>query len=155
MAAVLATLGRNGAAADAGRTVVTDGGFGVTASESVVVKLRQGRPAPARVRVDMIPSLETEEGVIGEALAGTILDGLPGVEGGGRYDGRRYHPMQRRARGARIRASEQHPMRAAGELTLTPGRSSSQPSPRSRSRRSDDCLRRGVTSAWRRVSWPR
>jgi hypothetical protein len=30
------------------------------------------------------------EGVIGEALAGTILDGLPGVEGGGRYTGRRY-----------------------------------------------------------------
>jgi hypothetical protein len=38
----------------------------------------------------MIPSLETEGGPIGEALSGTILDGLPGVEGGGRYDGRRY-----------------------------------------------------------------
>jgi short subunit dehydrogenase-like uncharacterized protein len=90
VAAVLATLDLNGAAADAGRTVVTGGGFGVTASESVVVKLCQGRPAPARVRVDMIPSLETEGGVIGEALAGTILDGLPGVEGGGRFEGRRY-----------------------------------------------------------------
>lgn len=90
VAAVLATLGLDKAAADAGRTVVTGGGFGVTASESVVVKLCQGRPAPARVRVDMIPSLETEDGVIGEALAGTILDGLPGVEGGGRYTGRRY-----------------------------------------------------------------
>ena len=90
VAAVLATLGLNAAAADAGRTVVTGAGFGVTASESVVVKLCQGRPAPARVRVDMIPSLETEAGVIGEALAGTILDGLPGVEGGGRYQGRRY-----------------------------------------------------------------
>jgi short subunit dehydrogenase-like uncharacterized protein len=90
VAAVLATLGLNGAAADAGRTVVTGAGFGVTASESVVVQLCQGRPAPARVRVDMIPSLETEEGVIGEALAGTILEGLPGVEGGGRYQGRRY-----------------------------------------------------------------
>src|SRR6202522_3839729 len=90
VAAVTATLGLNGAAADAGRTLVTGAGFGVTASESVVVQLCQGRPAPARVRVDMIPSLETEEGVIGEALAGTILDGLPGVEGGGRYQGRRY-----------------------------------------------------------------
>jgi hypothetical protein len=38
----------------------------------------------------MIPSLETAGGVIGEALAGTILDGLPGVEGGGRFEGRRY-----------------------------------------------------------------
>jgi hypothetical protein len=43
--------------ADAGRTVVTGAGFGVTATESVVVKLCQGRPAPAIVRVDMIPSL--------------------------------------------------------------------------------------------------
>ncbi len=90
VAAVLALLRLNEAAAEAGRTVVTGGGFGVTASESVVVKLSQGRPAPARVRVDMIPSLETEAGVIGEALAGTILDGLPGVEGGSRYAGRRY-----------------------------------------------------------------
>jgi len=105
VAAVLATLGLNGAAVDAGRTVVTGGGFGVTASESVVVTLCQGRPAPARVRVDMIPSLETEDGVIGEALAGTILDGLPGVTGGGRYEGRRY-------RGGRLVAA-----RIGGEVT--------------------------------------
>jgi short subunit dehydrogenase-like uncharacterized protein len=55
-----------------------------------VVKLCEGRPAPARVRVDMVPSLAMEAGTIGEALAGTILEGLPGVEGGGRYQGRRY-----------------------------------------------------------------
>jgi len=90
VAAVLATLGLNEAAADAGRTLVTGAGFGVTASESVVVKLCQDRPAPARVRVDMIPSLEMQAGIVGEALAGTILDGLPGVAGGGRYAGRRY-----------------------------------------------------------------
>jgi short subunit dehydrogenase-like uncharacterized protein len=90
VAAVLATLGLHQAAADARRTAVTGGGFGVTATESVVVQLCQDHPAPVRVRVDMIPSLETEEGVIGAALAGTILDGLPGVEGGGRYQGRRY-----------------------------------------------------------------
>jgi len=90
LAAVAALLGMNEAAANAGRTLVTGAGFGVTATESVVVTLREGRPAPARVRVDMVPSLETEAGVIGEALAGTILDGLPGVDGGGRYDGRRY-----------------------------------------------------------------
>jgi short subunit dehydrogenase-like uncharacterized protein len=90
VAAVLATLGLQQAAANAGRTVVTGGGFGVTATESVVVQLCQDHPGPVRVRVDMIPSLETEEGVIGAALAGTILGGLPGVEGGGRYQGRRY-----------------------------------------------------------------
>ena len=90
VAAVLATLALDEAAAAAGRTVVTGGGFGVTASETVVVQLCQGQPAPARVRVDMIPSLATEAGDIGEALAGTILEGLPGVAGGGRYQGRRY-----------------------------------------------------------------
>jgi short subunit dehydrogenase-like uncharacterized protein len=90
LAAVAALLGMNETAADAGRTLVTGAGFGVTATESVVVRLCEGRPAPARVRVDMVPSLEIEAGAIGEALAGTILDGLPGVDGGGRYDGRRY-----------------------------------------------------------------
>ena len=90
VAAVSATLGLDQAAATAGSTLVTGAGFGVTATESVVVRLCQGRPAPAQVRVDMVPSLAAEEGVVGEALAATILEGLPGVEGGGRYQGRRY-----------------------------------------------------------------
>jgi short subunit dehydrogenase-like uncharacterized protein len=90
LAAVAAALGRHEEAAAGGRTVVTGAGFGVTATESVVVKLCEGRPAPERVRVDMVPSLAVEAGAVGEALAGTILDGLPGVEGGGRYQGRRY-----------------------------------------------------------------
>jgi short subunit dehydrogenase-like uncharacterized protein len=85
MGAVSALLGRH-----SDHTLVTGAGFGVTATESVVVKLCEGRPAPLRVRVDMVPSLAIEAGVIGDALAGTILDGMPGVEGGGRYDGRRY-----------------------------------------------------------------
>jgi hypothetical protein len=37
----------------------------------------------------MVPSLAIEAGVVGEALAGTILDGLPGVAGGGRFQSRR------------------------------------------------------------------
>ena len=90
LAAVSAVLGRDASAAAAGRTLVTGAGFGVTATESVVVKLCEGRPAPIRVRVDMVPSLAIEAGVLGEALAATILDGLPGIEGGGRYDSRRY-----------------------------------------------------------------
>jgi short subunit dehydrogenase-like uncharacterized protein len=88
VAAVSATLGRHDAATAAGRTLVTGAGFGVTATESVVVKLCEGRPTPLRVRVDMVPSLAMEAGVVGEALAGTILDGLPGVAGGGRFQGR-------------------------------------------------------------------
>jgi len=89
-AAVLAVLGFDAEAVAAGRTLVTGAGFGVTATESVVVRLCADRPAPASVRVDMVPSLEGEAGAVGEALAGTLLDGLPGVEGGGRYQGRRY-----------------------------------------------------------------
>jgi len=90
LAAVSALLGLHDAATAAGRVLVTGAGFGVTATESVVVKLCEGRTTPTRVRVDMVPSLDVEAGPLGEALAGTILDGLPGVEGGRRYDGRRY-----------------------------------------------------------------
>jgi len=90
LAAVSSTLALGDAVAAGGRTVVTGAGFGVTATESVVVKLCDGRPAPEQVRVDMVPSIDTEAGVLGEALADTILEGLPGVEGGRRYQGRRY-----------------------------------------------------------------
>jgi short subunit dehydrogenase-like uncharacterized protein len=90
LAAVSATLGSGDAFAAAGRTAVTGAGFGVTATESIVVKLCEGRPSPQRVRVDMVPSLAVEAGVVGDALAGTIVEGLPGVEGGGRFQSRRY-----------------------------------------------------------------
>jgi short subunit dehydrogenase-like uncharacterized protein len=90
VAAVAALLALNEAATAAGRTIVTGAGFGVTATESVVVKLTQDQPTPARVRVDMVPSLASEAGPVGAALAGTILEGLPGVDGGGRFQGRRY-----------------------------------------------------------------
>ena len=75
--------GHERAVAD-GRTVVTGAGFGMLATESVVLRLCEGRPAPARVRVDAIPSLATEKGVIGSALAGSMLDGVP--EGGLRVE---------------------------------------------------------------------
>jgi short subunit dehydrogenase-like uncharacterized protein len=75
--------GHERAVAD-GRTVVTGAGFGMLATESVVLRLCEGRPAPARVRVDAIPSLATEKGVIGSALAGSMLDGAP--EGGLRVE---------------------------------------------------------------------
>lgn len=90
LAAVSALLARDDEAAAAGRTLVTGAGFGVTATESVVVALCAGHPAPRRVRTDMVPSLAVEAGTIGTALAGSLLQGLPGVPGGGRYSGRRY-----------------------------------------------------------------
>ena len=67
-----------------GRTVVTAAGFGALATESVLLRLLEGRPAPAVVRVDAIPSLATEKGVIGSALAGSMLDGAP--DGGRRVE---------------------------------------------------------------------
>ena len=94
--AVAALLDLDQQAVTAGKTLVTGAGFGVTATESVVVQLsqqlegQQNNDAPVKVRVDMVPSLAMEAGVIGEALAGTILDGFPDARGRGRYEGRRY-----------------------------------------------------------------
>ncbi|GAA2712178.1 hypothetical protein [Actinoplanes palleronii] len=90
LSAFTTTLGLHDAIAAAGRTAVTGAGFGVAATESVVVKLCEGRPAPRRVRVDAVASLAMEAGAFGEALAASILDGIPGVAGGGRFQGRRY-----------------------------------------------------------------
>jgi len=98
LAAVSALLALHEEAASAGRTLVTGAGFGVTSTESVVVALCAGHPAPRRVRTDMVPSLAVEAGTIGTALAGSLLQGLPGVPGGGRYSGRRYA-------GGRLRAA--------------------------------------------------
>ena len=61
----------------AGCTLVTGAGFGVLATESVVLKLCQDRPTPDRVRTDALASVELEAGAFGEALAATIIDGLP------------------------------------------------------------------------------
>lgn len=80
---VSALLDLHEEAVAADRTLVTGAGFGVLATESVVIKLCQDRPTPDRVRTDMLPSIEIEAGVIGEALAATIIDGLP-------YGGRSY-----------------------------------------------------------------
>ncbi|WP_294004959.1 hypothetical protein [Streptomyces sp.] len=78
VAALSAAFEMHDAATQAGHTLVTGAGFGVTATESVVVKLWEGRPAPLRVRVDMVPSMAVEEGTAGEALIGTLLGGLEG-----------------------------------------------------------------------------
>jgi short subunit dehydrogenase-like uncharacterized protein len=89
LATVSLLLGRHAEAERAGSTIVTGAGFGVTATESLATWLMTGRPPAERARVDMIPSFAIEEGALGEALAATLLDGLPGVAGGGRFQGRR------------------------------------------------------------------
>ncbi|MGH3097060.1 MAG: saccharopine dehydrogenase NADP-binding domain-containing protein [Streptosporangiales bacterium] len=74
-------------AAEAGSTLVTGSGFGVLATEAVVVKLCEGRPTPATVRVDALSSVSAEAGVLGPAYAASVIDAL--TTGGRRYeDGR-------------------------------------------------------------------
>ena len=78
-----AVLGLHQQAVAVGRTLVTGAGFGVLATESVVAMMCRDQPPAARVRVDALPSVATEAGPVGEALAATILAGLPA--GGRRY----------------------------------------------------------------------
>ncbi len=82
--ATSAVLSLHEQAVAAGRALVTGAGFGVLATESVVMTLCEGRSAPERVRTDAVPSVAIEAGVLGEALAATIVDGVP--EGGRRYE---------------------------------------------------------------------
>ncbi|GAA4799807.1 saccharopine dehydrogenase NADP-binding domain-containing protein [Actinomycetospora chlora] len=84
----------------AGVTLVTGAGFGVVAAEAAVVALCRDRPAPASVRTDTVPSLATDGGVVGEALAASLVDGLP--EGGRRYRGGRLVRTRIGADGAEV-----------------------------------------------------
>ena len=82
-----AVLARHQGAVQQGSTFVTSAGFGVIATEAPAVRVCADRTPPTRIRVDAIPSLATTGGVIGEALAGSMLDGAP--DGGRRVeDGR-------------------------------------------------------------------
>ncbi len=84
LSGVQAVLDGHQRAVTRGSTIVTGAGFGVLATESAALRVCQRRPAPTRLRVDAIPSLATEDGVIGAALAGSMLDGAP--EGGRRVE---------------------------------------------------------------------
>ncbi|MFZ7088811.1 hypothetical protein [Curtobacterium sp. RRHDQ10] len=59
-------------AARAGQSLLPGAGFGVTATESLVVHLTAGRSRPERVHVDAIASLASEAGTLGTALAESI-----------------------------------------------------------------------------------
>lgn len=82
--AVIAQLDQHEQARSDGRTVVTGAGFGVLGTESVVLKLCQGRPPATRVRVDAIALIESGDEVVGPALAASVLDIL--AAGGRRYE---------------------------------------------------------------------
>lgn len=82
--AVTGLLGMHDEALAGGRSLVTGAGFGVLAAESVVLKLCQDRPAPARVRVDALAMTQSEPGTVGAALAGSLVDSV--AAGGRRYE---------------------------------------------------------------------
>ena len=67
-----------------GSTLVPGAGFGVCATESAVRKVCEGRPPAERLRVDAVPSVRTEPGLLGEALAASLVDGA--TVGGRRYE---------------------------------------------------------------------
>jgi short subunit dehydrogenase-like uncharacterized protein len=80
---VLELLAQDGRARQAGSIVVTGAGFGVLATECVVLTLCRDRPAAARVRCSAIPAVENEPGRIGEAFAASITGAFA-------YGGRQY-----------------------------------------------------------------
>lgn len=81
----LLDLGRE--AEQAGSTLVTGSGFGVLATEAVVIKLCEDRPTPAAVRVDALASVSLSAGVVGAAFAASMIGMF--ATGGRRYtDGR-------------------------------------------------------------------
>ena len=82
---VLALLALHKDAAALGSTFVTGVGFGVLATESVVLTLCRNRPPAASVRCAAIPSVESAPGPLGDALAASITEGF--VYGGRRYEG--------------------------------------------------------------------
>lgn len=69
-------LAMDGAAAADGRVLVTGAGFGVLATEAVVLSLCRDRPRPASVRTDALASVALGAGRVGPALAATIVEVL-------------------------------------------------------------------------------
>ena len=65
-----------------GRCVIPGAGWGVLGTESVVLKLCEGRPSASRVRVDSVAAVKAS-GPLGMTLARTIVEGIT-------YGGRRY-----------------------------------------------------------------
>jgi len=76
LASVQQVLQEDGHAGAAEQVFVTGAGFGVLGTESVVLRLCSGRPPAAKVRVDALPSIALEAGVVGSALAATIVEVL-------------------------------------------------------------------------------
>ena len=64
-------------------TIITGAGFGVLATEAIVIALCADKLTPRRVRVDALPSFASEDGVTGQAFATSAVDVI--TAGGRRY----------------------------------------------------------------------
>ncbi|MCH0558436.1 saccharopine dehydrogenase NADP-binding domain-containing protein [Streptomyces sp. MUM 16J] len=84
LVAIPRLFGLHRQAADVGSTLITGAGFGVLATEAVVVKLCEGRPTPDQVRADALASVATEAGTMGTAFAATVVDAI--TSGGRRIE---------------------------------------------------------------------
>ncbi len=76
-------LGMDADAKRAGVTLVTGAGFGVLATEALVLELADGRPAAARATVAAMPTVDG----LGSAVLASVVDALA-------YGGRRYRDGQ-------------------------------------------------------------
>jgi len=83
--AVQAILALHSHAISTGSIFVTGAGFGVLATESIVLTLCEDRPPATRVRCAAIPAVVVEPGPLGEAFAASLTEGF--AFGGKRYDG--------------------------------------------------------------------
>jgi len=80
--AITGLLGLHEEARASGRCLVTGAGFGLLATESVVLALCADRPPAARVRVDALPLIIGTE-PLGPTVAATVVDAM--AAGGRRY----------------------------------------------------------------------
>ena len=74
LSAVQAILDLDRHASGRNQTFVTAAGFGVLATESVLLRLCERRPPATRARVDAMAAIALEAGVVGPALAATIVE---------------------------------------------------------------------------------
>lgn len=75
--AVTSLLAGHEEAVAAGRCLVTGAGFGVLGTESATLRVCDGQPAPARVRVDALAAIGSS-GAVGTAVAESLVDVLAG-----------------------------------------------------------------------------
>jgi short subunit dehydrogenase-like uncharacterized protein len=83
LAPVQALLNMDGDAKNRGVTLVTGAGFGVLATEALVIELRSGRPAAAHATVAAMPTVDG----LGSAVLASVIDAVA-------YGGRRYRDGQ-------------------------------------------------------------